>query len=412
MRFRRTQNNGEASVPRSMRYTQFLRYAVVILGIGTVFGWGAWYVLSSAPANGVSAPMDKRATNPAVPASIPRTAEAKTSQDVYEEVEMALAQACNDLQVDPKQVKEKQPWLPLSGTAWQPSQRTIRVSAEYSLSQCDYVITRSLRNSGAQIIGATENTHAQELFLQIAVNGQIMGELTVTRDSALVKKRGKMAILIEDFGSASPDVAQRFLAVNRKLTFGLVPWKNRLEVILPQITQRKQEVIVQAPMEPYEYPEVSPGKRAVFVSQSELENRKVIRDALTAIPQAKGVMGYLGGRVLNNGTVIGSILDEISKQKRYFLDTQAGVTSLATSLATKAGLPNGRSWGELDPVDNQERIAMMLDLASFEALEKGHVIVTAHARLNTLTALLQRLERLETRGVELTPISSLLESAP
>lgn len=412
MRFRRIQSSEETPDRRPLRYDQFLRYALVILGIVTVLGWGAWYVLSSAPSGGFFTTTEKPETKPAVAAGIPRAAEAKTSQAVYEEVEMALAQACNDLQVDPKQIKEKQVWLQLSGTVWQPSRRTIRVSAEYSLSLCDYVLTRSLRNTGAQILGATENTPTQELFLQIAVNGQIMCELTLKRDSALIKKKGRMAILIEDFGAAPPDVAQRFLAVNRKLTFGFVPWKNRLEGLLTQITERKQEVIVQVPMEPYEYPEVSPGKRAVYVNQSEMENSKVIRDALTAIPQATGIMSYLGSRALNDGSVMRSLLGEIGRQKQYFIDTQAGNTSLATSLATKAGLPNKRSWGQIDRVDNQERIAMMLDMASFEALEKGQVIVTGHARLNTLTALLQRLERLETRGVELTLISSLFESAP
>lgn len=403
MRFRRLQSNEEPPDRHPLRYDQFLRYTMVILGAVTVLGWGTWYVL------GV---LNTPETKPAVAVPVPRAAAVKTSQDIYEEVEMALAQACNDLQVDPKQIKEKQAWLPLSETLWQPSRRTIRVSAEYSLSVCDYVLSRSLRNTGAQIVGATENTQARELFLQIVVNGQIMAELTLTRDSAFTKKKGRMAILIEDFGSASPDVAQRFLAVNRKLTFGLVPWKNKLEGLLTEITRRKQEVVVQVPMEPYEYPEVSPGNRAIYISQSELENRKVVRDALTAIPQATGVMSYLGSRALNNDAVIKSVLDETGRQKRFFLDTQAGYTSLATSWATKTGLPNKRSWGEIDVVDNQERIAMMLDMASFEALEKGQVIVTGHARLNTLTALLQRLERLEIRGVELTLLSSLLESAP
>ena len=68
----------------------------------------------------------------------------------------------------------------------------------------------------------------------------------------------------------------------------------------------------------------------------------------------------------------------------------------------------GASWGFLDTADNQERIAAVLDQASFAALEYGPVILIARARPNTLAVLERKMPRLALRGIQFVHASTLV----
>lgn len=76
-------------------------------------------------------------------------------------------------------------------------------------------------------------------------------------------------------------------------------------------------------------------------------------------------------------------------------------------LSRALGATGEDAWGVLDAVDNQARIAQMLDLASYAALERGDVIVVGHARPNTLAVLLRKVDRLTLRGIQFVHVSAL-----
>jgi polysaccharide deacetylase 2 family uncharacterized protein YibQ len=63
-------------------------------------------------------------------------------------------------------------------------------------------------------------------------------------------------------------------------------------------------------------------------------------------------------------------------------------------------------------VDNAERIALMLDMASFDALERGAAIVFAKITPGALMALRSRMGRLKLRGIEVVPVSALAAPPP
>jgi polysaccharide deacetylase 2 family uncharacterized protein YibQ len=410
MRFRRSHHDRQHVEEKTFRYDLILRYALIIIVGVTVLGWGGWMLFSS------NDPLGVRAWFSDQPATVyqkidTRTAGYKSDQDAYEEMELALAQAFNNLQVAPQRIKERQPWLPYAEGAWQPAQRTVRVSAAYALTQCNQEIFRVVRQADGEVVGAIENTRTRELTLQIACNGKIMHELTIIRDPSIPRKTGRMALIIEDLGAAPPEVRRRLLAIDRKLTFGIVPWREGAAGLADEAKQRHHEVVLQLPMEPYEYPRVTPGRRAVYVHQTEPQNRQVVRDAIGAVSAAGGLMSYMGGRILGDARVMPVVLDEVRRHDKFFIDAPSLSGSIASALARKSGIRGAASWGAIDAVDNQERIATMLDLASYAALDGGEAIVTAHARPGTLTVLLHKLERLELRGIQFVPVSDLVEPA-
>ncbi|MBM3265845.1 MAG: divergent polysaccharide deacetylase family protein [candidate division Zixibacteria bacterium] len=411
MRFRKSRADRQEPERKSLPYDSLLPRIALLLASASVAGWGVWYFMTAnEPLNFTGWFSEEPSQVETIVYELPKTAEAKTLQETYQSIEFAIAQALNNLQADPARIKERQPWRPLSDSTWQPAQRTLRVSSAYSLSQCNHEIARNVRRAGAEVIAATENSRTRELSLLIAFGGQVTHDLTIIRDPDIVKKTGKMVVVLEDIGTAVPEVARGFLTIGRPLTFGLVSWKGQPGEMAREAREKKHGLVAQIPMEPYEYPGVSPGRRAVLVEQSDPQNRQVVRDALAAVPEAGGAMAYLGSRILGDSRMLTLVLEEVKTRNLYFLDALAGRGSAGASIAGRLQVRHAAIWGAIDAVDNQERIAAMLDMASYEALDRGQVVVSGRARPNTLAVLKSRLERLELRGIRFVPVDSLFHS--
>ena len=407
MRYRRSREIRQRLNTGSPRIDRGLRLVLLGLGLLTVVGWGGWTLIFSNDSSSVVSWLLNRPIQLGRSVDT-RTAPYKSAQEQYRINDFAIAQALTNLQVKPNHVKDADIWRLESNGTWSPTHRTIRVSSFYSLTQCNLEFARSITAVGGAIVRADENSRNHELSLQVAFGTLLTHELTIIRDGTIQRQVGHMAIIIDALGSGHGKLAQQFLRINKPLTFALVPWQSESVRLASEAIRHHQEIIVHLPMEPKSYPRISPGKRAVLVNQTEQRNRRVVQEALAVLSDAQGVKNHMGSRATENRDVMRVVLDEVKRSGKYFIDSRTSNRSIAHSFARQLGIRSAASWGFLDAIDNQERIATMLDLASYAALEHGPVIVIGHARPNTLAVLQQNLDRLILRGIQLVHVSTLV----
>lgn len=397
----------QRSASRVQRPYRALQRLFLALLLVTVMVWGGWVLWQEDGRRNVVSQWFGRSDR------APRTVDVRTTHSAseyeqYRAIDFAVWQALSNLQVTPDRVKETQTWRPGRIGNWMPTRRTIRVSSFYSLTRCNLEVTRAVTSASGRVSSAAENPLTRELTLRIGIGALLTHELTIRRDPDVQRRTGQIAIIIDDLGETGGEVAQQFLRIKQPLTFAVIPWQRASIQLATEAMLRQHEVIVHLPMEPKEYPKASPGGRAIFVKQSDQQIRRVVQDALAALPAARGVNNHMGSRATEHPSVMRAVLEEVKRSGKYFIDSRTSTLSVGHRLARQLGVRGATSWGFLDTTDDQERIADLLDLASHAALENGSLIVIGHARPNTLAVLLRMLDLLELRGIQFVHVSALV----
>jgi hypothetical protein len=162
-------------------------------------------------------------------------------------------------------------------------------------------------------------------------------------------------------------------------------------------------------MEPKNYPEENPGPQAIYVDLKEGEIRRRVREALKAVPGAKGVDNHMGSRATEDPVVMQTLLDELKKQGLFFVDAQTTPNSVADETARRLGALCVKSAGFFDDKQDAPTIQKVLLALARTAQARHRVLAIGHCRKATLEALEAVLPKIREMGVELVPASEVLE---
>jgi polysaccharide deacetylase 2 family uncharacterized protein YibQ len=133
------------------------------------------------------------------------------------------------------------------------------------------------------------------------------------------------------------------------------------------------------------------------------------REALERVPGAVGLNNHMGSAVTADRKLMGAVVDELAGRGLYFLDSRTSAESVGFEVARGAGVPAARRDLFLDQTDDRAAIAEALANLAVIARSRGAAIGIAHPRRETLAALAAELPRLAAEGIEVVPVSFLLE---
>lgn len=191
------------------------------------------------------------------------------------------------------------------------------------------------------------------------------------------------------------------------VTLAFAPYGANLDRLVAQARARGHEALLQAPMEPFDYPQNNPGPHTLVTGAQDggLDDLRWLMSRFTGYA---GVMNYLGGRFMADETALYGALSEMAQRGLFFLDDGASAQSLAGKLAPKLSLPNAK----VDVVIDQRNTPQSMDaaLAQLEtaARDKGAAIGFASATPAAIARVARFARDLERRGVALAPVSAVL----
>jgi polysaccharide deacetylase 2 family uncharacterized protein YibQ len=162
-------------------------------------------------------------------------------------------------------------------------------------------------------------------------------------------------------------------------------------------------------MEPYGYPHIDPGGGALLSHMPAAELTAHIERALQALPTAVGVNNHMGSRLTENREAMRVVMHHLKQHNLFFLDSRTSQYSLAYSTAREMGIRTAQRHIFLDHDVHRDKIAQRFDDLMELANSQGWAIGIGHPYPETLQALQQRLPILQRSGIELVPVSRLVE---
>ena len=224
--------------------------------------------------------------------------------------------------------------------------------------------------------------------------------VSLRMDPRLVRRTGRIALILDDFGYQDRELVSGFCALTQRVTFSVLPNERHSVWTAQQATSNGHGVMVHLPMEPLDFPERDPGPCAIFADYGEARIQTLTRQGLTAVPGARGINNHMGSRVTEDLQATLAVLKEVGRHRFFFVDSMTSLRSVAYTLAQELGVPSGRNVMFLDRRERTADVVGALHKLAIRARQEGTVIAIGHAKKNTLAALQDVLPELEAEGFE------------
>jgi polysaccharide deacetylase 2 family uncharacterized protein YibQ len=214
-----------------------------------------------------------------------------------------------------------------------------------------------------------------------------------------------IAIVITGLGISDAVTGEAIAKLPPAVTLSFLPHSGELPRWVTRARASGHEVLLQIPMEPFDYPDNDPGPQTLTLNATAAENIDRLHFFLSRVQGYVGVANFMGARFTSNDAALAAILAETGKRGLLFLDDGVSPRSVAAAVAAKAKAPFLRADLVIDAKPEWAEIDAALARLETLATSQGVVVATAGSRPVTLERLARWAKSLETRGIRLVPVS-------
>ncbi|NLZ43367.1 MAG: divergent polysaccharide deacetylase family protein [Clostridia bacterium] len=219
-------------------------------------------------------------------------------------------------------------------------------------------------------------------------------------------RKTRVALILDDVGFVREPV-EAFFSIKAPLTFAVLPWGEYSQHHAEKAKRHGFEVILHLPLEPLD-PEHAPGPGTLYGDASPEENRRRLRANIRSIPGIAGVNNHMGSKGTQDPALMRLVMEELKAEGLFFVDSFTIERSVGLQAARELGVPAAGRDLFLDHYGTED-IPRQLEKLLETALEKGNAIGILHPRPGAAEALAGFLPCFQAAGVEIVPVSELVE---
>ncbi|KQP10001.1 hypothetical protein ASF28_02185 [Methylobacterium sp. Leaf99] len=218
----------------------------------------------------------------------------------------------------------------------------------------------------------------------------------------------RIAILVSGLGIGQSATASAITRLPPEVSLAFAPYGGDLERTVARAREAGHEALLQAPMEPFDYPDSDPGPQTLLTTARTPENIDRLAWAMSRFSGFIGIVNYMGAKLTSDAAAFEPVLREVAARGLGYVDDGTSPRSLAAPLGAKARVPTARAEIVLDALPRPEAIDRELARAEAQARAKGFVLVSATALPMTIDRIARWSRDLEARGIRLVPVSVAL----
>ncbi|WP_061973004.1 divergent polysaccharide deacetylase family protein [Aureimonas sp. AU20] len=217
----------------------------------------------------------------------------------------------------------------------------------------------------------------------------------------------RVAIVVGGLGISQTGTQKAVQILPPGVTLAFAAAGNSLDRWMQAARRNGHELLLQAPMEPFGYPQVSPGEHTQTVADAANGQFDQLHWAMGRLTNYVGVMNFMGARFNADPAALEPFLAELSRRGLLYLDDGTSPRSASRDVAVAGGTPFAASDLVLDDDRSPEAIRRQLDTLERIARAKGTAIGVASAFEGSVLSIAQWAAEASARGVEIVPVSAL-----
>jgi len=228
---------------------------------------------------------------------------------------------------------------------------------------------------------------------------------------ALSAGKPRIAIVISGLGISAKATQAALAGLPAGVTLAFAPYAVDVPHWVAEARQKGHEVLLEIPMEPYDFPDSDPGQYTLRAGSSEDTNTQRLVWALTRFTGYTGVTNLLGGRLLSDADALEPVLTYLTRRGLLFYDNGSAVHSVAPDVAARVGTSFAQATQSIDAIQAAMEIDHRLSDLETEARAKGSASGSGFLYPVTIERVSAWAKGLSGRGFVLVPVSAIVSQS-
>lgn len=220
--------------------------------------------------------------------------------------------------------------------------------------------------------------------------------------------RPRIALVIGGLGLSRSMTESAIRTLPPEVTVSFTPYAKDLQLMVNAARAAGHEVLLELPMEPFDYPHNDPGPYTLLTASDPDENLDKLDWLLSRFTGYAGVVSDQGDRMLSALDDLKPVLVALNSRGLYFLDQGKAKRSMVGMIGRETGLAWAQAVSTIDQRASRKGIDLRLLQLEEVAREKGSAIGVGDAFPVTIERIKAWAESLEAKGVVLAPVSAAL----
>jgi polysaccharide deacetylase 2 family uncharacterized protein YibQ len=227
-------------------------------------------------------------------------------------------------------------------------------------------------------------------------------------ERAKAAKTPTVAIVIGGLGVGAAKTTDAIMKLPGAVTLAFTPYGSDPGKLVERARAQRHEVLLQIPMEPFDYPDNDPGPQTLLTSLAADQNLDRLFWHLSRFQGYVGLANFMGARFVATDAVMQAFIREAGKRGLGYLDDGSAPRSVAGPLAEGQSVPFAKADLAIDAVPTSVEIDRALAKLESLAREHGSAVGMASALPISIERLGIWAKALESHGVMLAPLTTVM----
>lgn len=220
----------------------------------------------------------------------------------------------------------------------------------------------------------------------------------------------KIAILVKGLGLSSVETHDAIKKLPGPVSLSFEPYGKNLQGWVRRARSHGHEILLQVPLEPYDYPANDPGPHTLLTGAPKKQNMARLKWLMGRFTGYVGITNTDGAKFVTSYESLKPVMAELKRRGLSFFDTSDTSRSPTEMLAGELGLEFGSAEILIDQDKTAEDIDTNLKKLENLARDRGLAIGVASGLPITVNRLKIWSKELAKKGFELIPLSAAIKA--
>jgi uncharacterized protein len=227
-------------------------------------------------------------------------------------------------------------------------------------------------------------------------------------DRVKAAKMPVVAIVVGGLGVGAAKTTDAIMKLPPAVTLAFTPYGSDPSKLAERARTQRHEILLQIPMEPFDYPDNDPGPQTLLTTLAPEQNIDRLYWHFSRFQGYAGIANFMGGRFAVTDAVMQPIIREAAKRGLGYFDDGSAPRSVAPTLAAAQSMPFARADLAIDAVPTAVEIDRSLAKLESLARERGTAVGMASALPISIERIAVWIKALESHGIMLVPLTTAM----
>ncbi len=217
-----------------------------------------------------------------------------------------------------------------------------------------------------------------------------------------------IALVVTGLGLSQPTTENAIENLPAQITLSFNPYARQLKNWTRRARAAGHELILEVPMEPFDYPDNDPGPHTLLSYQTDQVNIERLTWLMGRMTGYVGIINLDGSKFISHENAVYSIMREIKNRGLLYMDHNSQTANAPYKISQELKLEYIQGTMVIDEIKNKQAIDQALKRLEETAHQQGSAIGVASALPLSIQRLNEWASNLKQRGITLVPLTHMV----